>query len=258
MHQHLDPSFINIGDLVVQRGAKHLFPQRTDLLVGTPWFWDKCSQSAKYQWLNTLLDNGQVKSAIGVGSCFPLGMDESVILNDPEESEALRAAWSRFDKVVVRDPLAHRLLTHLGIPNILLPCPSVFAIADTLPLPEPRLGSTVIITGVAWDNSSQFLERQKVFDHGHDTAYLSYGYGRITAADVPAFLRNLGQYETLIGERVHAITPFVTVRRTAICPVDSRHLTALNAGVSLYPSIAEPAGQHKLDEWRDAYLSYLT
>lgn len=40
--------------------------------------------------------------------------------------------------------------------------------------------------------------------------------------------------------------------------MNCRHLTALNAGVGLYPAIAEPAGQHKPDEWRNAYLSYLT
>jgi hypothetical protein len=258
MFQHLDHSLINIGDRVVHRGVNNVFPAgRRQAIVGTPWFWDKCSQSAKYQWLNGLLDAGDVTEAIGVGSCFPLGFDERMILDDPEESEALRATWSRFDKVVVRDSMAHALLNGLGVSNILLPCPSVFSIVG-LDLRDPRPGSTVVIGAREWDEVLTFPEAQK-FDTLHpDTTYLNYGYGCYTDVDVQDFLINLSQYENLVGRRVHAITPFSTVRSVSIEPVDSRHLTALNAGVGLHPSLSKPLGPHKLAEWRDAYLSYLT
>lgn len=252
LHQLIDPNWTNIGDLVVLEGAKKVLPLDANAVVGTPWFWDACAGSDKYQWLRHLLDASPPLMAVGVGSCFPLGRDERMILDSPDQSEAIRSLWSRFTRVSVRDEMAKRLLDALGVHCILLPCPSVFAV-DPEPLPPPTPGSTIYITTRPWGTDtchSQFLDHK-----APDVTMFNYGYGKRSTNDVWRFLDHLASYETIISERVHAVTPFAGLRRTAVIPVDSRHLTSTNAGVALYPSIAKPDASLR-PHWRERYQQF--
>lgn len=252
LHQLIDPNWTNIGDLVVIAGAEKILPSRANALVGTPWFWDACAGSDKYQWLRKLLDTSPPLMAVGVGSCFPLGYDERMILDNPDQSQAVWSLWSRFTRISVRDEMAKRLLDGLGIPCTLLPCPSVFAV-DTETLPPPIPGSTIYITTRPWGDDaghSQFLDHK-----APDVTLFNYGYGKRTQGDVWPFLAHLAAYETIISERVHAVTPFAGLRRTAVIPVDSRHLTSTNAGVALYPSLSHPDSTLR-PRWREQYQQF--
>lgn len=247
--QHLDPQRINAGDLIVADQVDRLVPEATPVVAGTPWFWDRCEQSEKYAWLADVLRKHENPIAVGVGACLPPGYDVSLLLNNPETVTACASLWSKFKKVIVRDPVAHEFLLTIGVENTLLPCPSVFC--D--PIPEvfltPNPGSTLVIATQPWDDSP--YAPPKLPDIEGDVTYLNYGYG--VRQDPYIFLRFAAQFETVISARVHAVLPLIGHRRTSVISTDSRHLAATHAGIPTHPLVREPVTPEVRREWFAQY-----
>ena len=216
----------NPGDLLVEMGARALeLPFEDTFLIGTPWIYDQCQTSYKYQWLTEQKPQGRF-IALGIGSSFPLGWTaETHIKSLPKDQrDFLKGIWGQFDIIAVRDTVAQDWLRMLDIQSHIIPCPSVLTSVGDGPY---RPGSKIFVGN--FDKTEM----------ANDAVYLEYQRGAYTEGDVESLFRFIGSHETIISDRVHSVVPFANKRRCAIVPVDSRHQTATVLGIQIYPKCSD-------------------
>ena len=98
------------------------------VLCGTPWIWDRCTLSAKYLDLATVLSACEApKIALGIGACFPLGFKCNTVRRVNSAMPGLSDILQHFSGISVRDKFARRVCDLLKIRANLLCCPAVFA-----------------------------------------------------------------------------------------------------------------------------------
>lgn len=128
-------TYIKINDHLSQSWVDFNCLEKYDLIVvcGTPWLWDNFQHSIKYANLRACF-SAHVSSKrlfMGVGSCIPLGLENSGILERPAEVEGIQHLFER-STVIVRDKTAKNKLDNAGIKSTLLPCPAFFCYGDDL------------------------------------------------------------------------------------------------------------------------------
>ena len=120
------------SDLFIQGGA----PVYWHLQNGTST--SLTSEWHRWMWEDRILAGGQAAGAgrrhplflnLGAGSCQPWGENGDTFLADAECVDFARRAGERSELTTVRDPVASRLLTTLGIAHRALPCPAFLAAA---------------------------------------------------------------------------------------------------------------------------------
>ena len=222
----------NLGDNLVERGASSVLDLKTEdvILIGTPWFWDGCQISEKYQWLEQQLDAhpGSRFIALGIVSCLSLGSPIEWLLKG-ETVEPCKRIWSRFKTITVRDPLAYEFLTAIGVESKLLPCPSVLCL---LPDVTPTPGSELFIDATCWHKS---MEEARSAIHVPGGDRFTYQSGLCDSNRLDSMLRFWMGYESIVSVRIHAILPLLQARKISVVPTDSRALTATHLGVPAWP-----------------------
>jgi hypothetical protein len=239
----------NVGDLIVEAGARQIVRAalgseleqiKAVWVIGTPWFWDHCAKSPKYDWLRTLIERHEGKRplvALGVGANVVLGKDHTAIRESKDECARL---WRQFALVTVRDEVASRFLDSIGVPHILLPCPSLFALQSA---PE-RCSGTVEIDAPLWNDTLKPARLPRL--PGART--VNYPNGRWTPEAMRELLTDLAKAESIVSARVHAAIPLSPFRKVSIVPMDSRSKTASLVGIPEYPSFSEPAKVRQVRE----------
>lgn len=106
---------------------------------GAPVYWhffDGQARSVVSEWHNWLwvqrVLNSKAKQHpwfinLGAGSCQPWGDDGSSFVNDQDCARFARLAGNRAEITIVREAVAARILSQLGISSIELPCPAFLA-----------------------------------------------------------------------------------------------------------------------------------
>ena len=154
----------NTGDLVILKGAENLLkeaygeveflyqdldgglkPQAADLFVvsGTPWFWEVCHRSEKYEKLKNVLElyPKAKKVGLGLGACYPLTTNtfSKYIYPDPaavkqgfgdwrlDDIQRIQNRFEKFDLLITRDRVAQEVLKTAGLESHETVCPACFA-----------------------------------------------------------------------------------------------------------------------------------
>ena len=240
-----------------------------DLLVvsGTPWFWETCRRSVKYQELSKIvaLYPDMKKVGMGLGSCYPIrtSIVRDFIKPDMEAVEKgngdwrfddilkIRETFGKFSLLMTRDPVAQRLLKVTGLTSYEVACPAAYAHEGK---PEKKTKSLLIFQdpkasiskeSCGGEFSRQYIDFQlKLVER--------YGMEIITASSPdsdwlikngvmsqPTFIKSpdemfsvLDTCSLVVSCRVHeAIPARVSGALTYILPMDTRFLTATKLGV---------------------------
>jgi hypothetical protein len=268
------PTGENLGDLVIRTGVELVMravlpeaeegslaidtsqePLQEDdythiVVAGTPWLWDQCTQSRKYQQLVRLcaLHPRTIKIALGLGACFPLNAGASLILDNPRTVLELRTLYKRFSCITVRDEESKTIFDAIGVTSVLLPCPSL------LPAEPGRdrhtqdsLGPVLFFHDPSTGISSEVLDRDFCERYlATERRIVECFQARVFAVMRPDYqtARNLGLDAELLTSpdmildtvsrasivfsgRVHAAAPAAGMGKpTFILPTDTRYLTA--------------------------------
>lgn len=225
----------NIGDLFVEVGARHILPAARDVtyLIGTPWFWHMCERSEKYRWLDEITANEKGKLvAVAVGASVPLG-NGADLLSSPGTVEACKRIWNRFHAISVRDSIAEEFLRGIGIEATVLSCPSLFA-AEVLQAVLPTRSEGLLFIDAPASYPQMAEARAKAVVPSDGDVFL-YRQKSGTEDTLRGLLEEWARYETIISARIHAALPMAPHRKVAVVPLDSRALTATEAGIPAWP-----------------------
>lgn len=127
-------TYVKLNDHETQGFAAFNAGESYDVIVvcGTPWLWDNFQNSIKYKNLQTCFYAHPAYVArlfMGIGSCIPLGLERSDILERPAEIQAMKTLF-KGAKIIVRDKIAKNKLDNANIKSTLLPCPAFFCYGD--------------------------------------------------------------------------------------------------------------------------------
>ncbi len=237
------------------------------LVLGTPWIWDKCWQSAKYKSLMQLFDRFPKARRLffGIGSCFPL-FKEEVILNDIlsniDELSVFEGA-----KIVTRDVLATKALAKFN--PVLLPCPAYYALKNVSPLGASRdtiiwYDPTIGISKVDYNPDSERLKFylnvfKSLYNPSRHSVYCVLEEETVLAMEIglpkPIVIRDwnhaaaiMVSSKSIISGRVHLAVPAyelcenislfaVDSRATVLYDVVNKHIMSPNDALIKYKSI---------------------
>lgn len=256
-----------VTDGMIHAGAKYLLQQsdirideyqqwteRTDqpipcfkepthiVILGTPWLWDRCWESAKFKSVVHFLDRWPNAKVLffGIGSCYPLNKFDRMINNALQNIENLNALFGR-GTVIVRDTLAHQVLTN----SILLPCPAYYGLwsaaatgprMDTIIWYDPTIG----ISNVDYKPGSELLEAylsefETYYDCDKHSVYCVDNREKELAMKIglpepialgdfmPRAASILLRSDTILSGRVHLSVPaYGTCKDIKLIAVDSR------------------------------------
>jgi hypothetical protein len=217
------------------------------VLSGTPWIWDRCTLSAKYRDLITVLHASKApKIALGIGACFPFGYKVKTARKALLLMPDLDSILELFSSITVRDKYAKRICNSLGIMSKLLCCPAVFAKEYVgLTHKEPK-------KNILFFYAPQFGLSRGVLSADFVQHYitLQVNYARTVEAEVICINKNEARTatelglnvklmhspeevakelilaETLLSGRVHGCMFTVGMPiSAALLPVDTRYLT---------------------------------
>lgn len=221
---------------------------QADLIVlsGTPWLWDMCHVSEKYNILKRILSfSNKPKIALGIGSSYPLN-------HYPITLPQIKDIWNMFNFISTRDPIASAALTDAGVESYNSFCTSAYAPIyneaqwhlDT----RPTVVYYDISTGIAKDVVRPWM--QKAYNKFLLKVISQYNAKVITITEAEQeTLSNIGIESftpktpqevavSLIGSqfvlsgRIHTAIPSAMQGiPTYIMPVDSRWLTTIPFGI---------------------------
>lgn len=281
---YIVPPFHNLGDKIVWLGARHEYRERygeveeqmvwldqkpprveADILavVGTPWLWDICHRSGKYDFLREVLRNAKcgTKEAIGIGANYPLIWLQRahLLFQHTTQCDIMASVWGSFDVVRVRDRVAKLFFDVVGVKSVLARCPA-YSAAKALGVDGRTRGDNILVfydlmTGTGADSKAFTPAMAAAWNCLQREAHDQYDVKKVicvTEAEVLAasrmgfeaklfkendpystehgkvvdFLQTLAMAGTVVSGRVHAAVPAVSLgRRVVVLPVDSRHLT---------------------------------
>lgn len=243
---------------------------RHDLFIvcGTPWIWDHCTGSKKYnELMHRLAESTAPKIAMGLGACFPMGFScrtqEAASIHLPGLSEVLRS----FTAIAVRDSDAQKACEAIGIRSKLLICPAVFAPQYKTFIPTLRKRDVLFYYGPQFGLSRSVLSKEFVQRYND----LQLNYARHCDARIVCirneefdFLKEQGfdaelltsteavaqllatETATLLSGRVHSCVYAAPLKiPSALLPVDSRYLTYSQCGGLSIDVFSSPEIQKK-------------
>jgi len=264
---YLHPAWYNIGDTLVEAGAKflvheaigwhHFHQVRLDdvpcdgimyydcvVVVGTPWFWSLCQVSEKYGWLRRIAALPCSKRIVlGAGSAFELTADW-------KEELPVDTAWTHFGFMAARDWITHQLWPK----SVPLCCPSLFA-AEAFGVKPGRPSMARALVYASLDCKSitaDFMSaqlKQQIMDEqdrfirdgaavltmncwdkaAFDLAHPGHCATHVT--DPEQLLQMLAYYEEVVSLRVHACAAALSLgRRAKIWPIDTRAYAVTSCG----------------------------
>ena len=233
------------------------------IVCGTPWLWDKCVGSRKYEELRYLLNRYRhtKKIALGIGACLPFHFGKDLICADATIAAALRDFWQTFDLITTRDRLASEILNACGVTTHHTCCPSILSTSgyggQAPKRHTPNRGALVFYLPQA-GISRESLPEDFVDDYvsmqlalaaakNLDIACLTETEAKYlgqrlkvdastirilsNADDIHAFVEGR---KLLVTGRVHVAIPALMSRCDAyLLPVDSRYRTAAELGVGI-------------------------
>lgn len=219
----------NPGDHIAEVGAIQAIQDGGETyLIGTPWFWSQCSRSIKYAWLDEQTRAPGRYVAVGIGSCYALNDTPAL----GEDTEICQRIWSRFAKIIVRDPVSHSLLNEIGIESVLLPCPSTLYPIENRPF---YCGRKLYIDAPRWYPEME-TELSKVKIHEEYDVFRYIDHGAWDLAPLNDMLNFILGYEQIVSARLHGLLPIMCFRKTAIVQVDTRATAATHFGVTAWPN----------------------
>jgi hypothetical protein len=252
-----------------------------DLFVvcGTPWLWDQCTLSQKYQDLTEVLSNSHApKIALGIGSCFPFSFEcnttELVNRSMPNISNIL----SYFASISVRDNFAKTVCDLLEIQADLLCCPAVFArnyIKFKIPKYDykrdiiffyvPQLGLSAEVLNK--DFVEHYIKLQIDYTRRYNAQLIcinkdeakwaiDYGVEAEKIKNPEELAQTLLSAKTLLSGRVHGCIFIAGLSiPSALLPVDTRFLTYQNIGGKIIMS--EDVSEITKDELQRCKFTYI-
>jgi polysaccharide pyruvyl transferase len=121
----------------------------TDLLVqsGAPVYWchtEIGSHCSDNEWYDTLIRRRYKRNRkaklinMGAGTCQSYNSDGSEFLKCENDINYIKEFYNLASLTTVRDKLAKKVLTNLGLEPTLLPCPSIFAIDEYKLAPQEK------------------------------------------------------------------------------------------------------------------------
>lgn len=236
-----------------------------DLLVvcGTPWLWDHCVPSRKYEELGRLLTRygGSRKIALGIGACVPFHHGKDLVCADEHAAKALRDIWRQFDLITTRDDIAADILNACGVPCHHEFCPSVLgfsSIQDRSRPPRKSRRNALIFylpqVGISRgslpdDFLDDYVKMQLNIAAARklelacllatEAEYLAHRL-QVTLGSIPvlgsadAIYRFVADKPLVVTGRVHVAIPALMAGcRACLLPVDSRYRTAAELGVRI-------------------------
>ncbi len=242
---------------------------KSDMLVisGTPWFWDICTESTKYDLLRKVVEvhKDAKKVALGLGACYPLATNviKNYIEREGDTSGAkerfssdIKQIFGNFDFITTRDPIAQYILDSLGIKSVELFCPAVFSCEgehreneDKKPLlifinPEEFVSSSsldAIMKKWLVEFQLSIIKKYKpsiIVSSVRDAEWLQehklYGEWILSAEGI---IEKIKEHNPIYSSRVHlAIPACVFGKTTYIFTLDTRYLTVSKMGaIPIFP-----------------------
>lgn len=243
------------------------------VVSGTPWIWDMCDCSTKYQVLENILSvqpKSCKKIAMGIGSCFPFATNAMEVYlyqkdkkgNYDKTRENTRIKiyelFSQFDLIVTRDRFAFHILRSLDIPAVDSICPAAFA-PDFHPTPviegaRPLLVFTDPQTCISHESCDQlwitdYIQFQKWFKETFDPEIVTgdplardwcvgQGWDVTWLRETVKMEEYIAKSSFVVSGKVHAAIPAAVLGRQAyILPLDTRYLAAIRLGaIPIIPS----------------------
>lgn len=237
------------------------------VLSGTPWIWDKCHQSRKYEVLQeifSLLPGHTKKAALGIGSCFPLASNVFEVylfqrdgegkweITRQHTRERLKEIFTEFDYVGTRDRLAFHILKAVGVEVFDSICPAAHIprpIVGYADASRPLLVFINPFEGVSMESCDKiflddFIEFQKWFKETYNPVVVTMdpldrdwcdgqGWEVKWLKTEDELAKAIFSSTFVVSARVHAAVPAaVWGKKTYIIPWDSRYLTAQRVGVT--------------------------
>lgn len=230
------------------------------VVSGTPWIWDCCTLSKKYQALKNLLEvyKNKKKIAMGIGSCYNVNF--SILnsqFNNPakiELNESLRLIWSQFDLIFTRDILAARILYRLGIKCFDEICTSSH-LKHCIELPKetkkekpslifynPELGLSRKGLDKCFVEDYIFFQLRFIREYNPNIYTIepmeyewltNQGILSERISDIKRLLEILNNSKFVLSGRIHSAIPSQMLGvETFLMPVDSRYLTAIKLGIT--------------------------
>jgi len=143
-----DVTFESIHHIVTQVVGKHeiikvddqhlfekTFSDDGDILIvdGTPWIWNGCTRSEKYENLKKVLEGYKNKPriALSIGNSYTFAFAGEI---SSAESKELLDVWNQFDLVVTRDSLTFSILEKSGVSNLINGLDISIFLPDVYPL----------------------------------------------------------------------------------------------------------------------------
>ena len=235
------------------------------VLCGTPWIWDKFYLSTKYRnWLTLKAAHPEASIImLGIGSCLNLDDIKSSLVREDTDIPFLKELTVGAT-VVVRDTLAHDILSNAGVHSILLPCPSFWCTIKWAPKTKNLLiwcDPRQSISKCGWANDEEYnayCEKFVDFYYKYNpNVYCVHENEKASAVMAglpePMLLGNLDESheiirnsEYVLSGRVHCAVPaWVSGAITEIVAIDSRAGAFIEGKERLY---------YNYDSYLPAYL----
>jgi len=228
------------------------------LVLCTPWIWDRCETSVKYEILKDFNKRATAdrRLALGLGSAYHLDsdqIDKKTGVWDPRTIEMVQEYWEGYEHIVCRDRLAYHMFGQF-IPEdrlTIMPCPS-FYISQVFDIKPKKIKSEVLVyaeinSQIFWKIREDQVQKPMDYqdklikdgidvitmiprdrDHFRDTYGREPTYHVVDPLDI---VNTIGEYSKLISPRVHACMPALSLGLDVeIIPLDTRALTAVHLG----------------------------
>lgn len=224
--------------------------KKCDILVipGTPWIWNNCNLTPKYDVLKFVLSffKDKKKIALGIGSGFPLNYSYTETFNHLVEF------WKDFDFISTRDFICSSVLNKAGIYSYSTFCTSVFYPYYKEKNSSNNKPTLVFYNPKTWGHgrylTEEYLDRYVQFQIDFINKYNP----NILVLDNSEmeFINNMGRechkvssHEDVVSKlstssfvvsgRIHSAIPARMMNIPAyILPVDSRWNTTINFGIT--------------------------
>lgn len=236
------------------------------VVSGTPWMWDMCHQSTKFQLLESIvsrLPKSCKKIALGIGSCFPLAtntmknylwqMDDkgNYEITREHTREKLYDLFSQFDLVVCRDRFASHVFQSLDLPVIDGICPAAF-IPDYRVKREGKKKPLLVfldpnesVSRESCDKKflEDYIQFQKWFKKEYDPKVITMdplsrdwcagqNWDAPLIHSIPELAQIVHNASFMVSGKIHgAIPAAVWGVRSYILPIDTRYLASVRLGV---------------------------
>ena len=239
-------------------------------LAGSPWIWDQCLKSPKYQVLTNVLKRYPKikKIALGLGSCFTWEQYESMInnpllslqqvLNISDDScIQLIDLYKQFDYITVRDHFCKLFFDKLGIESYDRFDTSIYAYPHFSPLKSVRTDKKILwfidpSQGLSHSNlpfkNQDYIDYELNWAKENDADIYCNSYQSMLtlrklgiqnssfSVDLDFIYHKLSEYSEILSGRIHmaAMSFLASIPKITILPVDTRFLTVTKLGVDVH------------------------